>query len=121
MRRYPNLPVLKLRVEGETTAVRVFHARTFTSRLFGLLGRRPLAAGEALLIEPCGSVHTVGMRYAIDLALLDAQGRVVATRSELKPLRLAAARGAKRALELPAHSLGMLRITPGTRLTLEAA
>ena len=42
--RFPNLPVKRLCVDGAATPVRVYHARSFIARLFGLLGRRPLGA-----------------------------------------------------------------------------
>ena len=42
-------------------------ASTFWQRLIGLLGRRSLPAGEALLLQPCRSVHTLFMCFAIDL------------------------------------------------------
>ena len=35
------------------------------------LGRDGLPAGEGLWIVPCESVHTVGMRFPIDLVYLD--------------------------------------------------
>ena len=41
-------------------------------RMRGLLGRSGLAPDEALLLPDCRSVHTVGMRFAIRVAFLDA-------------------------------------------------
>jgi len=121
MARYPNLPLLSLRIDGRVAPLRVFHARSFVARLFGLLGRRPLAAGEGLLLEPCSSVHTIGMRYPIDIVMLDGENRVLATRSALAPLRVAAAARTRRVLELPPHSLATLGIDTGAKLELEAA
>lgn len=120
MWRYPNLPVKRLCVEGRATDVRVYHARSFVARLFGLLGRRPLAAGEALWLQPCASVHTLGMRYAIDVVFLDRGGRVIATRDALEPRKLAGARQARCAVELPPHAAGQLGIAPGKLLSMEA-
>jgi uncharacterized membrane protein (UPF0127 family) len=121
MLRYPNLPVMRLCVEGRATDVRVYHAHSFLARLFGLLGRRPLAAGEALWLQPCTSVHTLGMRYPIDVVFLDRGGRVLVTRDALAPSKLAAARRARCAVELPQHAAGQLGITPGKVLSMEAA
>ena len=42
----------------------------------GLLGRTGLAPGEAIWIVPCESVHTFGMKFAIDLIYLDRQLRI---------------------------------------------
>jgi len=120
MNRYPNLPVMRLCVEGKATGVRVYDARNFVARLFGLLGRRPLAIGEALWLEPCSSVHTLGMRYAIDVVFLDGAGRVLTTRDALAPRRMTATRRATCAIELPQHSAGLLGIAPGKQLSMEA-
>ena len=40
---------------------------------------------SALLIAPCRSVHTVGMRVPIDIAFLDREGRVLSTRRAVRP------------------------------------
>ncbi len=45
------------------------------SRARGLLGRDGI--GGALVLAPCRSVHTLGMRFAIDVAYLDEQGVVL--------------------------------------------
>ncbi len=47
------------------------------ARLVGLLAHRSF--DEALVLTPARSVHTVGMRFAIDVAHLDAAGEVLAT------------------------------------------
>ena len=46
-------------------------AEDFRSRLRGLLGRDGIDG--VLLIRPARSVHTVGMRFPIDVAHLDAE------------------------------------------------
>ena len=51
-------------------------ARDRSARRRGLLGRDQVTG--ALLIERCRAVHTVGMSFAIDVAFLDAQRRIVA-------------------------------------------
>ena len=50
-------------------------ARTRTQRRRGLLGRTDITG--ALLIERCRSVHTIGMRFAIDVAYLDRDRHVL--------------------------------------------
>ncbi len=52
-------------------------ATRFTARARGLLGGPPLELDEALLIAPCSSIHTFGMRYPIDVVFLDRNARVV--------------------------------------------
>ena len=72
------------------------------TRLLGLafLGRE--RAGEGLLVPRCRSVHTFGMRFALDLVFLAADGRVVELRREVPPRRLVRCRAADAVLELPA-------------------
>lgn len=86
----------------------------------GLLARPPLRAApaiEALLIIRCPSVHTLFMRYAIDVAYLDAGGEIVRCVDTLPPWRASlGGRRAAHALELPAGSLARLGIRPGHRL-----
>ena len=86
----------------------------------GLLGRTGLAAGEGLLLKPCGSVHTFFMRFPIDVVFLDRELAVVAVRPELAPWRTARGKGAKVSLELAAGEAARLRIEPGMRLRLAA-
>jgi len=58
------------------------------SRLRGLTGRDELPDDQALLIERCRSVHTFGMRFALDLLWLDAEGTVVRLDANVQPRRL---------------------------------
>jgi len=74
-------------------------ARTPLERLRGLAFAPP---GEPLLIERCRSVHTFGMKYALDLVWLDRGGGVVRVDRAVPPRRVRACRGAWAVLELPA-------------------
>jgi uncharacterized protein len=53
----------------------------------GLLGRTSLASDEALLLSGSPSIHTFGMRFAISVAWLDDDGRVIEVR-RLPPGRI---------------------------------
>ncbi len=61
-------------------------AATRRARRRGLLGRTGFEG--ALVLRPCRHVHTLGMRFAIDVACCDASGRVLRTFT-LEPWRLA--------------------------------
>jgi uncharacterized membrane protein (UPF0127 family) len=50
-------------------------ARSRRARRKGLLGRDGVEG--ALLLQPASSVHTIGMRFPIDVAFLDQAGVVV--------------------------------------------
>lgn len=64
------------------------------------------AAGPGLLIPRCSSVHTFGMRFALDLYFLDREGRVISVRRAVPPRRIAWQRGASAVLEIPAAEGG---------------
>lgn len=57
------------------------------ARMRGLLGRSGLDAGAALAIEPCTSIHTFFMKFAIDAVFLDRAGRIVRALPALRPWR----------------------------------
>jgi len=69
-------------------AARLRVADTFWGRLMGLLGRSGLQADAGLLIRPCRVVHTIGMRFPIDLIYLDARNKVVKAEAVVSPLRI---------------------------------
>jgi len=103
---------------GRRVSSRVGVADAWWPRLRGLLARPPLESGEGLLLVDCSSVHTIGMRYPIDIAFLDAKGRVVRSIAALQPGRVRlGGPGAVHTLELPAGCLGATGTVPGVRLS----
>jgi uncharacterized protein len=96
-------------------------ADTMWTRLRGLMGRRELEPGEGLLLRPSGSVHTCFMRFAIDIAFLDRELRVLAVSPGVRPWRLRLQRGARAVLELPAGEADRVGIAPGDQLTVECS
>lgn len=93
-------------------------AATRESRRRGLLGRQGLDEACAMLLAPCTAVHTVGMRFAIDVVFVDRQGYAVKVVRDLQPWRIALAAGARAVVEMPAGSLGWGDVMPGDRLYL---
>jgi uncharacterized protein len=88
-------------------------------RARGLLGRDGLEPGEGMLIDRAGSVHMFFMRFPIDVVFLDRDRKVVGVRHGLRPWRVAGARRAVAALELPAGAAAEARIEEGAVLVLE--
>jgi uncharacterized membrane protein (UPF0127 family) len=76
-------------------------AKDFRTRLRGLALRDRDQAGPGLLIPRCASVHTFGMRFALDLYFLDDGGQVLAVRRRIPPGRVVWCRGARKVLEIP--------------------
>jgi hypothetical protein len=108
------------RTRGIVLGEKVRTAQTFLSRLVGLLGTDAIAEGEGLWVAPCRSVHTVGMRYPIDVAFLDARGVVVGILEGLPPNRIGRVfRGARGALELRSGVLAATGTGPGDLLVFE--
>lgn len=83
---------------------RVPVAVTFRSRLLGLSFVAREGAGTGLLIPRCRSIHTFGMRFALEVVFLDERGAEI-RRAHLPPCRLARERRAAAVLELPARSV----------------
>lgn len=105
--------------KGTVVAERVKVAASYWSRLWGLLGRKGLPAGEGLLLRPSSSIHTLFMRFPIDVVFLDRDHRVVKVVSALKPYRFAlGGRGAWAALELPAGSAEKAQVSPDDVLVI---
>jgi len=71
------------------------------ARLLGLAHLDRDQAGTGLLIPRCASVHTFGMRFALDLVFLDRGGEPCSIRCGVPPRRLVSDRRASAVLELP--------------------
>ncbi len=63
-------------------------ANGFWSRIIGLLGRQRLSANEGLLIPRCRSIHTFGMRFAIDVVWLSQADLVTGVSSNVQPWKM---------------------------------
>ena len=88
-------------------------------RARGLLGRDRLEPGGGMLIDRAGSVHMFFMRFPIDVVFIDRDWRVVGVRHGLRPWRMAAARRAVAALELPAGAAAAAGVQAGDLLARE--
>jgi len=102
------------------------------ARTVGLLGRDGLPPRTGLIIPGCASVHTVGMRFAIDVAFVrwpspDGRVEVLAVRPGVRPWRMARIRRRGRglptkqvaALELAGGQAAELELEPGSALDLD--
>src|ERR671917_84394 len=74
-------------------------AHSLRRRLLGLALRQRPPPARALLIPRCSSVHTFGMRCALDLVWLDRFGRVVHVELGVPPRRVRRRRGAAAVIE----------------------
>ena len=89
-------------------------AEGFGSRLKGLLGKDGIEG--AMLLRPAKSVHTMGMRFAIDVAFVDENMVVLEVRT-LVPNRMTRARlKAKAVIEAEAGAFDRWRLRVGDQL-----
>ena len=113
--------VLRNARTGRTVATALELAFDSDSRRRGLLGRDSLADGAALIIAPCSSIHTFFMRFAIDVAFVTREGRIVKACHDLRPWRIAIAPGAFAVIELPSGTLARCNTVWGDTLAIGPA
>jgi uncharacterized protein len=108
--------------EGRFIAHEVRIACSLTSRWVGLSGERSLPTQGGLLLSPARGVHTLGMRFAIDVVFLSRQMRVLGLARGVPPWRvLLAPRGTGRVLELAAGQIAATGLKTGTFILVETA
>jgi uncharacterized protein len=91
---------------AEVAGIEVAVASRCSARSLGLAWLAPRQAGAGLLIPRCSSVHTFGMRFALDLVFLDERGEPLAERRHVPPRRVVRLAGAAAVLELPCREGG---------------
>lgn len=103
--------------EGERQAeIPLRIAASYRHRSRGLLGQDGIDG--ALLITPCGSVHSFRMRFTIDVAYLDRKLNVVAVHT-MKPGRLGLPRiQARHVIESEAGAMAKWGLRPGVRVEI---
>jgi uncharacterized membrane protein (UPF0127 family) len=81
---------------------RLFLADGFLTRFKGLMGREKINPREGILLVPCNSVHTMFMRFNLDLVFLDKNNSVIKIIAGLGPWKIVLpVSGAVKTLELP--------------------
>lgn len=115
-------PLSRVRTQdGVVVCERCEVPRSSFARMRGLLGRSGLEPGTGMLIDAAPSVHMFFMRFPIDVVFLDRERRVVGVRHGLRPWRVAGARRAVAALELPAGAAAAAGVDTGDVLVIEDA
>ena len=102
-------------------AARIERAFDSASRRRGLLGRNRLEPGCGIVLAPCESVHTLFMRFPIDVVFARRDGQVVKVCRALRPWRAALAVGAFAAIEVASGASDHSDTRCGDRLRVEAA
>jgi uncharacterized membrane protein (UPF0127 family) len=99
-------------------SVELMVAASMFERARGLLARKALRSRQGMLLRPCSLIHTVGMRYAIDVIYLDKTGRVVKVTEALVPGRVDGHWRARIVLEMAAHEARRCGIVLGLHLPM---
>ena len=110
------------RTRGTALGDRILLADNVMSRLRGFLFRGEPEAGEGMLLSPCQAVHMIGMRFPLDVILIDEAGTVVAIHEDLRPWQWTPVnRQALHALELPTGTIGRTGTQTGDALSWATA
>ncbi|TWT93520.1 DUF192 domain-containing protein [Neorhodopirellula pilleata] len=114
-------PMLGRWEDAETGAVlleRLFVAETFWQRFRGLQFAKPLEDNCGLLLRNCRSVHTMWMRFAIDLIFLSEDLQILETRLGVNPWRMVIpkTKGVAHVIEVTAGQKGNLQEGTKTRI-----
>ena len=105
-------------VSGERTLdLNIAVANKFTTRLGGLMFKKQMAQQEGLMIPGCNWVHTLFMRFSIDIIYLDADYNIYSIDYSVSPWRFCLPRfRAKHVLELCAGSAASMALKEGDNL-----
>jgi hypothetical protein len=104
---------------GTLLADRAAVAKTSKERKTGLLKHERLENGEGLWITPCEGVHTVGMKFPIDVLFLNRRRKVVKIRKAMPRWRMALCLRAHSVLELPSGTAAATETVAGDQLEFE--
>ena len=100
-------------------ALNLMPADTHLSRLKGLLGTLRLKSDEGIWISPSQGIHTIGVRFAIDLVYLDANYRVIETLESFGTFRIGPLRmNCASVLELPTRTIYCSQTQVGDQLVI---
>lgn len=109
------------RTRASLLAANVTVANTYLSRLVGLLGKGPSWEQEerGLWIIPSHGVHTLAMRFAIDVVFLDRKRIVVHKHQNLRPWRISKViPSARSVLELPVGTIARSQTEVGDQIEI---
>lgn len=115
----PDLPhILRNERTGQTLAANLEPFFDPAARRRGLLGRDRLDPGVAAILAPCNAIHTLFMRFAIDVVFVRRDGVVTKVCPDVKPWRAVQSLRAFAAIELAAGGARQAGTHPGDRLSL---
>jgi uncharacterized membrane protein (UPF0127 family) len=106
---------------GYVLGNRIRMAQGWKDRLIGLLGSSNLEEGSGLWLKPCKGIHTIGMRYSIDVVFMDKANRVQKVILNVLPFRMCPAKGKTHSvMEFPIGTIERCDIRVGDLLECAA-
>lgn len=95
---------------------------TWFGKAKGLLGREGLGLGEVMVLTRCRSVHTLGMRFPIDVIYASKGLEIVGLRERVRPWRSPRGfAGCRHVIEAGAGAIGQWQLVVGDQLELRRA
>lgn len=89
-------------------------ANNVITRFIGLLNRSGLEKGEGLLITPCNSIHSFGMRFNFDAVFINKNNQIKHLMTNIKPWSVSPIIfSVKSVLELPGGTIKELKLNVG--------
>lgn len=115
------MPIINL-TKQTWLATKVRKADNFLTRLVGLLKRTHLGPEEALWLTPSKGIHTIGMKFPIDVVFLTKSNEVIGLISGMPPYRISSVhfRGYS-VIELPNGTIRKSRTEIGDKLEISLA
>lgn len=111
--------VLENTTKNKILATRCIVADSFAARFKGLMGRKCLPEGEALLLKPCNGIHMLFMRFSIDAIFLDEDNRIIHQIPDIRPWTISPViRKARSVVELPAGTIQAAGTMSGDRISI---
>ena len=115
------MPVINL-TKKTWLATKVRKADNFLTRLVGLLKRKTLGPEEALWLMPSKGIHTIGMKFPIDVVYLNRKNSVVRLISGMAPYRISGVNlRTYSILELPNGTIKKSRTEIGDQMEISLA
>jgi len=105
--------------DGATVVEPLHVCRTARQRMRGLLGREGLDDAEGMWFPHCRMIHTLGMKFPIDLVYLDGERKIRKVVEAMRPARLSACLVADSVIELKSGAARRLGLARGVRLRIE--
>jgi uncharacterized membrane protein (UPF0127 family) len=104
-----------------TVSDKCHFANTVLKRMVGLLNRGRFEKGEGLLLDRCYGIHTVGMRFPIDVLFLDKDLHVIRAVKALPPYRTCIVKKSVYVLEVPVGALDSSHTEEGDQIQIRTA